>query len=177
MVKKHLLSAAILAVAAVFSLNPSAQRSHENKGPGGVGSSIVESAPLERLALSHEQRESLKRIDNDYRERTFRKRGLLMVKRLELQSLLRNPSVGKEKIQAKSEEMGALSLVRSMSLDLALIDFKMPGQNGIEVLREAKQLNPELDVIMITAYGNIESAVGAMKAIGYPLRDLVKIFS
>jgi DNA-binding NtrC family response regulator len=58
----------------------------------------------------------------------------------------------------------ALTLVRSTSLDLALIDFKMPGLNGLEVLEQAKQLNPELDVIMITAYGTIDTAVDAMKA-------------
>jgi two-component system NtrC family response regulator len=58
----------------------------------------------------------------------------------------------------------ALTLIRRLSLDLALIDFKMPGLNGLEVLEQAKQLNPELDVIMITAYGTIETAVNAMKA-------------
>jgi two-component system NtrC family response regulator len=51
-----------------------------------------------------------------------------------------------------------------VSLDLALIDFKMPGLNGLEVLKEAKGINPELDVIMVTAYGTVETAVDAMKA-------------
>jgi two-component system NtrC family response regulator len=58
----------------------------------------------------------------------------------------------------------AIDLIRSTSLDLALIDFKMPGLTGMEVLAQARRLNPELDVIMITAYGTIETAVEAMKA-------------
>lgn len=58
----------------------------------------------------------------------------------------------------------AMNLVRGMSLDLAFVDFKMPGISGLEVLREIKRLNPEMDVILVTAYGTIETAVDAMKA-------------
>lgn len=58
----------------------------------------------------------------------------------------------------------AIHLVGNMALDLAFVDFKMPGQNGLEVLKELKGRNPELDVIMVTAYGTIETAVEAMKA-------------
>jgi DNA-binding NtrC family response regulator len=65
--------------------------------------------------------------------------------------------------EAKNGEQ-AVNLILGKSLDLALIDFRMPGLNGLEVLKEAKRLNPELDVIMVTAYGTIETAVDAMKA-------------
>ncbi|MBN2060770.1 MAG: sigma-54-dependent Fis family transcriptional regulator [Deltaproteobacteria bacterium] len=58
----------------------------------------------------------------------------------------------------------AINLIRTMPLDLAIIDYRMPGATGLEVLREAKALNPELDIIIITAYGTIETAVEAMKA-------------
>lgn len=47
--------------------------------------------------------------------------------------------------------------------DLLLLDFKMPGMDGLEVLKEVKDMNPEIDVIMMTAYGTIETAVEAMK--------------
>jgi len=40
----------------------------------------------------------------------------------------------------------------------------MPGMNGLQVLQEVKKFNPEIDVIMMTAYGTIETAVEAMKA-------------
>ncbi len=48
--------------------------------------------------------------------------------------------------------------------DLILLDYKMPGMDGMEVLKEVKKINPELDVVIITAYGTIETAVEAMKA-------------
>jgi DNA-binding NtrC family response regulator len=40
----------------------------------------------------------------------------------------------------------------------------MPGMNGLEILKEAKQINPETDAVLMTAYGTIETAVAAMKA-------------
>lgn len=58
----------------------------------------------------------------------------------------------------------AVDLVRRMNPDLAIVDYKMPGQNGLEVLGELKALDAELDVIMVTAYGTVETAVNAMKA-------------
>lgn len=57
-----------------------------------------------------------------------------------------------------------LELVRSKAIDLILTDFKMPDKDGVTVLHEAKQINPEIDVIVMTAYGSIESATEAMKA-------------
>jgi len=49
-------------------------------------------------------------------------------------------------------------------VDLLLVDYKMPGMNGMELLGRVKQINPEIDVIMMTAYGTVETAVAAMKA-------------
>ena len=58
----------------------------------------------------------------------------------------------------------AVQEVQGGHFDLVLLDFKMPGKNGLEVLKEVKQINPEIDVIMMTAYGTIETAVDAMKS-------------
>ena len=44
-----------------------------------------------------------------------------------------------------------------------LLDLQMPGMNGIEVLARAKELKPDLNVIMVSAHGNVENAVEAMK--------------
>jgi len=57
----------------------------------------------------------------------------------------------------------ALALLESESPDLLLTDLKMPGMDGMELLRRARDLDPSLPVIMITAFATIESAVAAVK--------------
>lgn len=47
--------------------------------------------------------------------------------------------------------------------DLVITDIKMPGTNGIEVLREVKERSPKTEVVVMTAYASLESAVESMK--------------
>jgi two-component system NtrC family response regulator len=61
----------------------------------------------------------------------------------------------------------ALRLVRESDLDLVITDIKMPGMSGMELLEECKKVKPELPVIMMTAFGTIETAVEAMKNQAY----------
>ena len=61
----------------------------------------------------------------------------------------------------------ALAVLRHTAVDLVLADYKMPDMNGIELLKASKQLNPEVPMVLITAYGSIASAVAAMKAGAY----------
>lgn len=58
----------------------------------------------------------------------------------------------------------AIRQIRNSYFDLVFLDYKMPGKNGLEILREIKRINPEIDIVMMTAYGTIETAVEAMKA-------------
>jgi DNA-binding NtrC family response regulator len=47
--------------------------------------------------------------------------------------------------------------------DIALVDYKMPELDGLQTLREIRKLYPDLPVIMMTAYGTVETAVASMK--------------
>lgn len=60
-----------------------------------------------------------------------------------------------------------LAILKGESFDLIILDLKMPGMQGHEVLREIKMLNPETIVIVITGYPTVESAVESMKAGAY----------
>lgn len=57
----------------------------------------------------------------------------------------------------------ALEIFRNGQTDAIVLDLKLPGIDGIEVLREMKALNPQAQVIIITAYGTVDNAVNAMK--------------
>lgn len=62
---------------------------------------------------------------------------------------------------ASGEE--ALASLSDDSFDLILLDLKMPGIDGLEVLQEAKRTAPDTVVILLTAYGTLDSAVGALR--------------
>ncbi len=71
-------------------------------------------------------------------------------------------SEGHRVMEAENGET-AIKMVLSNHFDLILLDYKMPGMDGVEVLKEVKKINHEIDVVIITAYGTIETAVEAIK--------------
>lgn len=57
----------------------------------------------------------------------------------------------------------ALDLVKDQNFDVVFTDYKMPEFNGLELLAAIKQHKPEIEVIIVTGYGSMESAIQAMK--------------
>lgn len=57
----------------------------------------------------------------------------------------------------------AIQLCRQTAFDLLLLDFKMPDLDGLEVLRQVRQIQPDVVAIFITGYGTMETAVEAMR--------------
>lgn len=66
-------------------------------------------------------------------------------------------------VEAASGGVEALKKINEAEYDLLFLDIKMPDMNGIEVLKHVKELSPETMVIMITAFGSVDTAVEAMK--------------
>ena len=57
----------------------------------------------------------------------------------------------------------ALELLRQHRVHVVLTDLMMPGTTGLELLRAVKELSPESEVVLMTAYGSVEAAVSAMR--------------
>ncbi|MDL1972569.1 MAG: sigma-54 dependent transcriptional regulator [Deltaproteobacteria bacterium] len=69
---------------------------------------------------------------------------------------------GYQVFTAKSGEEG-LKIFEQEMPPIVITDIKMPGMDGIEVLKRVKEINPEAEVIIITGYGNMNSAIEALK--------------
>lgn len=61
----------------------------------------------------------------------------------------------------------AVKIAKNKIFDLALVDFKLASKNGIELMEELHQIDPEMPIIILTAYGTIQNAVQAMKKGAY----------
>lgn len=67
-------------------------------------------------------------------------------------------------VESASDGFKALGKMADFSPDLVLTDLKMPGMDGIQLLGRLRESDPELPVVMMTAFGEVETAVGAMRA-------------
>src|SRR5215469_563590 len=65
-------------------------------------------------------------------------------------------------VAANGEE--GIAKLGDRSFDLVLLDLALPGRSGIEILPDIRSLDPQISVIMITAYGTVEDAVRAMQS-------------
>jgi two-component system, NtrC family, response regulator AtoC len=77
--------------------------------------------------------------------------------------------LGKEGYEIRTASSGeeALNWIEKEQYDLVISDLKMPGLDGLELLKKIKTLSPETLYIVLTAYGTIDSAVSAMKEGAY----------
>ncbi|MEL7568042.1 MAG: sigma-54 dependent transcriptional regulator, partial [Dehalobacterium sp.] len=73
---------------------------------------------------------------------------------------------GYETFQAGTAEEGTACL-KDTVLDVVLLDLKLPDEDGLTLLPKIKQLQPEIQVVMLTGHGTIESAIEAMKLGAY----------
>jgi DNA-binding NtrC family response regulator len=71
------------------------------------------------------------------------------------------------KVTAADQADAALAHVDSTRWDVALLDLHMPGMTGIELLEKLKDRQPEVEVLMLTGHGSLETAILAMKKGAY----------
>ena len=79
------------------------------------------------------------------------------------------------KAEAVEDGFKALDIIKKKPWNVLFVDLKMPGMDGLEVMRKAKALQPEVPIIIITAYATVNTAVEAMKEGAYDY--LVKPFN
>ncbi|MCU0602827.1 MAG: sigma-54 dependent transcriptional regulator [Desulfobacterales bacterium] len=71
------------------------------------------------------------------------------------------------RVETASSGEAALKRLSGEAFDLVLADIKMPGMDGLELLEIIKRKNPEQTVVMMTAFGQVDTAVAAMKSGAY----------
>ncbi len=79
---------------------------------------------------------------------------------------------------------GALDVLEGQEFDVVLLDVKMPGLGGIEVIRRIKGIRPQLEVILLTGHGSVKSieegmALGAFEYLMKPVKidNLVQVLT
>ena len=83
----------------------------------------------------------------------------------------------KDTYQVATAETGeeALQLIEKKDFDILIVDVRLPGKSGIQVLKEVKEVKPYIKSIVITAYPSVDLAVEAMKlgAVDYLIKPVV----
>ena len=66
-------------------------------------------------------------------------------------------------VETTNSPSEGIKLLRNEQFDLVVTDLKMPGMDGMELFDEFKEIKPDVPVIIITAYGSVETAEEALK--------------
>jgi DNA-binding NtrC family response regulator len=90
---------------------------------------------------------------------------ILVIDDKESMRTMLSQTLSEEGYQVESAESGkkGLDLARVRNFDLIISDLKMPDMDGLQVLNGLKEIDQDLSVIIMTAYGTVETAVAAMK--------------
>jgi CheY-like chemotaxis protein len=104
-------------------------------------------------------------IGRKRKETTIREKPILIVDDEKNIRLTLSTSLESLGVETDSAENGkeALLKLREKEFGLILLDIRMPGVDGMEVLRKVRESSPDIHIIILTAYGTIELAVEAMK--------------
>lgn len=80
-----------------------------------------------------------------------------------LETLVRR--LGKRQVEAQGVPGGreALEFLSQRSVDVVILDVRMPGMNGLEVLQEIKKRWPDVEVILLTGHASVESGLQGME--------------
>lgn len=66
-------------------------------------------------------------------------------------------------VRAAADGEAAVQLAREESPELAVVDLRMPGSSGLDVVRELKAIDPATNVVVLTGYGSIATAIEAVR--------------
>src|SRR6202040_3759186 len=89
---------------------------------------------------------------------------LLVEDKTELRAMLRKALERNGfRVEEAPDGSAAIQKIRAKRYQMVVTDLKMPGASGLEVLRESKQADSTIPVILLTAFGSVEEAVSAMK--------------
>lgn len=67
------------------------------------------------------------------------------------------------RVHGAADHGEALGLARSVEIERAVVDLRMPGPNGLQVIRDLMALRPALEIVVLTGYGSIATAVEAVR--------------
>src|SRR5690606_1135827 len=160
----------------IFSL-PSRRFPAHPRGIRRVSAAAPSVAPACARSLSlqnvpeSERRERASRVQDGMEEPAFTKSALTVLivddEELLVRSCARILEHEGYTVQQASRGREALDLMRRQRPDIVLTDLMLPDVDGMTLLREAKRLDPEMLVIMITGFATVDSSIEAIKAGAY----------
>src|SRR4030065_2251292 len=105
-------------------------------------------------------------METDTQEKNQGKHHLLVVDYEEVirEGMRRILSAEGYRVETSASGRAAIEKIQEQDFDVVITDLKMPGMDGIEVLKTIKILQPDVPVIIITGYSTVDTAVEAMKS-------------